>query len=65
MLERRMKMLGTYMAQLCQNAVINAHRGLRELLMTFLEQGEYDKATGGPISTTVSPASHSHHPVTL
>ena len=54
-LERRMRMLGTYMNQLCNEEVIRAHYGLRELLMTFLEQGEYDRATsGGPIMNTVS-----------
>ncbi|XP_066157818.1 sorting nexin-13-like isoform X1 [Euwallacea fornicatus] len=53
-LERRMKMLGHYMSELCQNHVINAHYGLRELLMTFLEQGDYDRVTGGPISTTIN-----------
>lgn len=53
-LERRMKMLGYYMGELCQTIVINSHYGLRELLMTFLEQGDYDKVTGGPISATVS-----------
>ncbi|KAH1004594.1 sorting nexin-13 isoform X1 [Dendroctonus ponderosae] len=53
-LERRMKMLGSYMAELCQNTVMNAHRGLRDLLMTFLEQGDYDRATGGPISATIN-----------
>lgn len=51
-LERRMKMLGYYMNELCN--VTSTHQGLKELLMTFLEQGEYDKANGGPISSTVS-----------
>lgn len=41
------------MNQVCDNKVISTHIGLRELLMTFLEQGDYDRATGGPISTTV------------
>lgn len=53
-LERRMKMLGAYMHELCQNTIVSSHYGLQELLMTFLEQGDYDKATGGPISSTVS-----------
>lgn len=52
-LERRMKMLGIYMNAICDYKVILTHEGLRDLLMTFLEQGDYDKATGGPISTTV------------
>lgn len=54
-LERRMRILGSYMQELCQAHVIVSHRGLKELLMTFLEQGDYDRATsGGPISHTVS-----------
>lgn len=52
-LERRMKMLGNYMNEICQTNVLNSHHSLRDLLMTFLEQGEYDRATGGPISSTV------------
>lgn len=53
-LEKRMKMLGIYMNEICCPAVISSHNGLKQLLMTFLEQGEYDRATGGPISSTVS-----------
>ncbi|XP_044751321.1 sorting nexin-13-like [Coccinella septempunctata] len=53
-LEKRMKMLGNYMNEICNPAVISSHNGLKQLLMTFLEQGEYDKATGGPISTTIN-----------
>lgn len=52
-LERRMKMLGSYMQELCQPNIIISHPGLQDLLMTFLEQGDYDRATGGPISSTV------------
>lgn len=52
-LERRMKLLGIYMNDICVNKVISTHVGLKDLLMTFLEQGDYDRATGGPISTTV------------
>ncbi|CAH0557190.1 unnamed protein product [Brassicogethes aeneus] len=52
-LERRMKMLGSYMSEVCQINVVNSHAGLRELLMTFLEQGDYDRQTGGPISSTI------------
>ncbi|XP_028146274.2 sorting nexin-13 isoform X1 [Diabrotica virgifera virgifera] len=52
-LERRMKMLGSYMNELCQTNLIFAHHGLKDLLMTFVEQGDYDKANGGPISTTI------------
>lgn len=53
-LERRMKMLGIYMHEICDQKVLSTHDGLKTLLMTFLEQGEYDRATGGPISTTVT-----------
>ncbi|KAJ8917534.1 hypothetical protein NQ315_005583 [Exocentrus adspersus] len=52
-LERRMKMLGSYMHELCQPQVMTSHHTLRELVMTFLEQGDYDRATGGPISSTI------------
>lgn len=53
-LEKRMKMLGSYMHELCQPNVVNSHHGLKDLLMSFLEQGDYDKATsGGPISHTI------------
>ncbi|CAH1105443.1 unnamed protein product [Psylliodes chrysocephalus] len=53
-LERRMKMLGLYMNEVCHNNVISTHHGLRDLVMTFLEQGDYDRATGGPISSTIN-----------
>ncbi|KAJ8976214.1 hypothetical protein NQ317_008095 [Molorchus minor] len=39
-LEKRMKLLGSYMCTLCQPQVIYSHHTLKELLMTFLEQGE-------------------------
>lgn len=52
-LEKRMKMLGCYMGELCQTTIVNSHVGLKELLMSFLEQGEYDRATCGPIAATV------------
>ncbi|KAJ3654689.1 hypothetical protein Zmor_013862 [Zophobas morio] len=53
-LERRMKMLGAYMHELCNPNIVRTHHGLQDLLMTFLEQGDYDKATGGPISSTIN-----------
>lgn len=53
-LERRMKMLGHYMKELCRPDVTSSHPSLKDLLMTFLEQGEYDRATGGPISATIN-----------
>ncbi|XP_017768744.1 PREDICTED: sorting nexin-13-like isoform X2 [Nicrophorus vespilloides] len=53
-LERRMKMLGLYMQELTQSHIVHTHHGLRDLLMTFLEQGDYDRVTsGGPISHTI------------
>lgn len=53
-LELRMRMLGSYMQELCQSHTIQTHHGLKELLTNFLEQGDYDRATsGGPISNTV------------
>lgn len=53
-LERRMRMLGFYLQQLCQAHVLSSHFALKSMLMTFLEQGEYDRATsGGPISHTI------------
>lgn len=54
-LERRMRMLDFYLQQLRQSHILSSHSGLRDLLMTFLEQGDYDRATsGGPIAHTVS-----------
>lgn len=53
-LERRKRMLGDYMCELCQTNVLTSHVGLRSLLMTFLEQGEYDRAALGGVSSTVS-----------
>ncbi|KAF5288724.1 hypothetical protein FQA39_LY15296 [Lamprigera yunnana] len=53
-LERRMRMLGFYLQQLCQPNVLSSHLALKNMLMAFLEQGEYDRATsGGPISHTI------------
>ncbi|KAF5282763.1 hypothetical protein FQR65_LT02760 [Abscondita terminalis] len=53
-LERRMRMLGYYLQQLCQAHVLSSHSALKSMLMTFLEQGDYDRATsGGPISHTI------------
>lgn len=53
-LERRMNLLGTYMNVLCKDSIIRTHAGLKDLLTTFLEEGEYDRAnSGGPISHTV------------
>lgn len=56
-LELRMRMLGSYMQELCQLNIVQSHHGLRDMLMNFLEQGDYDRATsGGPISNTVNRA---------
>lgn len=53
-LERRKRMLGDYMCELCKTSVLTSHNGLRSILMTFLEQGEYDRAALGGVSSTVS-----------
>lgn len=54
-LERRMLMLNSWMYQLTKPAVVDGHMGLQNLLLSFLEQGDYDKGvTGGQISKTVS-----------
>lgn len=52
-LERRMRMLGAYMRELCQPNVLTGHIGLKELLMVFLEQGEYDRKASGLMSNAV------------
>ncbi|KAL1512447.1 hypothetical protein ABEB36_002038 [Hypothenemus hampei] len=53
-LERRMKLLNYYLGELCQRHVLQTHEGLGQLLMTFLEQEDYDRARAGPISTTIN-----------
>ncbi|CAK9818287.1 Sorting nexin-13 [Anthophora quadrimaculata] len=53
-LERRMLMLNAWLYQLSKPAVVDGHMGLQNLLLTFLEQGDYDKGvTGGQISRTI------------
>ncbi|XP_012150514.1 sorting nexin-13 isoform X2 [Megachile rotundata] len=53
-LERRMLMLNAWMHQLTKPAVVDGHMGLQNLLLSFLEQGDYDKGvTGGQISKTI------------
>lgn len=53
-LERRMLMLNAWLHQLTKPAVVEGHMGLQNLLLNFLEQGDYDKGvTGGQISKTV------------
>lgn len=53
-LERRMLMLNAWLCQLTRPAIVDGHMGLQNLLLTFLEQGDYDKGvTGGQISKTV------------
>lgn len=52
-LEKRMKMLNDYMQILLQAGVVETHPQLQGMLLTFLEQGDYDKGvTGGHISRT-------------
>lgn len=54
-LERRMLMLNAWMCQLTKPAIMDGHMGLQNLLLAFLEQGDYDKGvTGGQISRTVN-----------
>lgn len=54
-LERRMLMLNAWLYQLTKPTVVDGHMGLQNLLLNFLEQGDYDKGvTGGQISRTVS-----------
>lgn len=58
-LERRMRMLNNYMQEICKRVVVDSHVGLRPLLLTFTEQGDYDRATsGGHISQTVIQVHH-------
>lgn len=53
-LERRMLMLNAWMHQLTKPAIVEGHMGLQNLLLNFLEQGDYDKGvTGGQISKTI------------
>ncbi|XP_076756780.1 sorting nexin-13 [Xylocopa sonorina] len=53
-LERRMLMLNAWMHHLTKPAVVGGHMGLQNLLLNFLEQGDYDKGvTGGQISKTI------------
>ncbi|XP_014481549.1 PREDICTED: sorting nexin-13-like [Dinoponera quadriceps] len=53
-LERRMLMLNAWLCQLTKPAIVDGHMGLQNLLLAFLEQGDYDKGvTGGQISRTI------------
>ncbi|XP_018371189.1 PREDICTED: sorting nexin-13-like isoform X1 [Trachymyrmex cornetzi] len=53
-LERRMLMLNAWLCQLTKPAIMDGHMGLQNLLLAFLEQGDYDKGvTGGQISRTI------------
>lgn len=54
-LEKRMSMLNSWLQQLMRPTVVSGHIGLQNLLLSFLEQGDYDKGvTGGHVSRTVS-----------
>lgn len=54
-LEKRMVMLNAWLHELTKPTVADGHMGLQNLLLAFLEQGDYDKGmTGGHISRTVS-----------
>ncbi|XP_043686176.1 sorting nexin-13-like isoform X1 [Vespula pensylvanica] len=53
-LEKRMLMLNAWLHQLTKPTVVDGHMGLQNLLLAFLEQGDYDKGvTGGQISRTL------------
>ncbi|XP_011306364.1 sorting nexin-13 isoform X2 [Fopius arisanus] len=54
LLERRMAMLNAWLCRLTKPSITDGHMGLQNLLLAFLEQGEYDKGvTGGHISRTI------------
>ncbi|XP_063987704.1 sorting nexin-13-like [Diachasmimorpha longicaudata] len=53
-LERRMAMLNAWLCKLTKPTITDGHMGLQNMLLAFLEQGEYDKGvTGGQISRTI------------
>ncbi|XP_034946039.1 sorting nexin-13-like [Chelonus insularis] len=53
-LERRMAMLNAWLYRLTKPSTMDGHMGLQNLLLAFLEQGDYDKGvTGGHISKTI------------
>ncbi|XP_046424100.1 sorting nexin-13-like isoform X2 [Neodiprion virginianus] len=53
-LERRMTMLNIWLQQLTRPLTVDGHLGLQSLLLTFLEQGDYDKGvTGGHVARTL------------
>ncbi|XP_043466111.1 sorting nexin-13-like [Leptopilina heterotoma] len=53
-LEKRMVMLNAWLNQLTKPNIADGHMGLQNLLLAFLEQGDYDKGvTGGHISRTI------------
>ncbi|KAK0176034.1 hypothetical protein PV328_000212 [Microctonus aethiopoides] len=53
-LERRMAMLNAWLYRLTKPSIMDGHMGLQNLLLAFLEQGDYDKGvTGGHISRTI------------
>ncbi|XP_026279783.1 sorting nexin-13 [Frankliniella occidentalis] len=52
-LEKRMRMLNSYLQIIVQPGVVSSHIGLLQLLVSFFEPAEYDKGeTGGQISRT-------------
>ncbi|XP_015430920.1 PREDICTED: sorting nexin-13-like isoform X1 [Dufourea novaeangliae] len=53
-LEKRMFLLNNWLHHLTKPAVVDGHMGLQNLLLNFLEQGDYDKGvTSGQISRTI------------
>ncbi|XP_023314813.1 sorting nexin-13-like isoform X2 [Trichogramma pretiosum] len=53
-LERRMVMLNAWLIQITKPNIVDGHMGLQNLLLAFLEQGDYDKGVpGGHLSRTI------------
>ncbi|XP_046396118.1 sorting nexin-13-like [Ischnura elegans] len=62
-LERRMKMLNDYLQILLQAGVIDKHPSLRELLLAFFEQGDYDRGRSGVAPAVVRTLDNLVHPI--
>ncbi|KAG8224739.1 hypothetical protein J437_LFUL005308, partial [Ladona fulva] len=62
-LERRMKMLNDYLQILLQVGVIDKHPNLREMLLSFFEQGDYDRGRSGVAPTVARTLDNLVHPI--
>ncbi|XP_071451053.1 sorting nexin-13-like [Hetaerina americana] len=62
-LERRMKMLNDYLQILLQVGVIDKHPNLRELLLAFFEQGDYDRGRSGVAPVVARTLDNIVHPI--